>query len=318
MILRPDEWETSEEYLFTHDNVLHKVNPMLGKIEQHDFYEKAIADSRIDPQKKQETITKLFNLYATDKMASWITADEVRKLQLPDRIDQIDAKDGWLIFTGIDVALSNDLFAVSYLCVNPNVRGESGEPYFFADMDAYTCSDGLKDSPNRQLFEMFAEKGDLHIIPGNVIPPSVPINRIAQLAGFTPDESGEKRARGNFITFMYDPYSSKIPINDLSAWVASIGIDPKQICLPCRQNFATFNGPVGELEFMIRTNPAWIHFSANSMWPWEAQNMYLAESNDGMSNRKPVKKLEHAKIDNWIALIMALIGYDIADGKMNT
>ena len=46
-----------------------------------------------------------------------------------------------------------------------------------------------------------------------------------------------------------------------------------------------------------------------------AGNMVLDVSTDGMENRKPRKRDAGAKIDNWIALLQALKGYDILDGR---
>ena len=63
LLLEPDEWERDEDYLLTSKTVRRKINPMLGKIVQHSFYDDECAKSRMDETKKNETIAKLFNVY---------------------------------------------------------------------------------------------------------------------------------------------------------------------------------------------------------------------------------------------------------------
>ena len=324
LFLRPDMWETDEEFLFASKTIRKKINPGLGIIVQHAFYDKEIAETLRDVSKKGETTAKLFNLYSTDRVSDWIRPTEVRDLQQSVRPEELTKSKGWMCFCGIDVAGANadgsalgDLYAHTYFFVNTVERGEHGEPKTFACMDAWISEESVKQSPNEELLRKWASEGWLHIVTGKVVEPSVPVNRIAHLAGLVPDESGQlPQDAVLFTAFLYDPYSARIPINDLSAWVYSQGADPSQIVIPCRQNFATFSGPCGELEYMIRAKNPWIHFSDSPLWPWEAGGMYLAESTDGMGNKKPVKKSEHTKIDNWIALLMAIHGWDIYEGKV--
>lgn len=88
--------------------------------------------------------------------------------------------------------------------------------------------------------------------------------------------------------------------------------------LPCRQNYATFNPLVLEIDYMVKNNPPLIHFSQNPLWPWQAGNMVLDVSTDGMENKKPVKRGNRQdKIDNWICLLMAERGYDIYMDKLS-
>ena len=59
----------------------------------------------------------------------------------------------------------------------------------------------------------------------------------------------------------------------------------------------------------------------NPMWPWQAGNMVLDTSSDGMDNHKPVKRggresgSRENKIDNWICLLEGLAGYDRFQGR---
>jgi phage terminase large subunit-like protein len=154
-------------------------------------------------------------------------------------------------------------------------------------------------------------------VPGQTFDPSWPVNRIIEL-----DSKGI-----NFMAFGYDPYNAKIVMNALGQWVFDIGLDPKQVIIPVRQNFATYNPAVAEFDYMVKRSKddgmghqvpdPMIHFSKNSLWPWEFGNVMLQESSDGMENLKPVKREANGKVDNIQMLLSALILYDAAESQIN-
>lgn len=315
--LQPDEWQMDEEYLLTSKAVRKKVNPALGIIVQNSFYEQSIADSRLDPLKKVETLTKLMNVYQTGKVKEWIKPEEIRDIQQPMRIDDCKDKDGWMVFVGMDFSKGDDLNGNSYLAVRWN--SESHEYEFFADMDSYISEDAVNQSPIRELLLTWAKRGWLHIVPGKTFDPAVVVDRIVEL-----DEKGI-----NFFGFGYDPYNAKNVVNALTQWAVDLGLDPKQFIKPVRQNFATYSPAVKEFDYMVRRSvqgfdgktiyEPMIHFSANPMWPWEFGNCQLAESTDGMENYKPIKANDSAscKVDNIQMLLSALILYDAAETEVH-
>lgn len=300
VILQPDEWEMDDEVLFSDENVWRKVNPHIGITVQPDFYRKEIAKSRLDPEKRKETVTKLFNVFQSGRLREWIKPEEIRRLQCPMRIDDIDNVSGWLCFVGMDFSLGNDLHAQSYLCYN------TGTGEFFADMDAWICEESLNNSTVRLMLEQWVRDGWLHVSPGAVLQPSLPIGRIISLAEHC-----------TFVRFGYDAYNAKQPINDLAAWIASRGVDPSSVIVPVSQHYGTYNPAVMELDYMIKARPPLIRFSANPMWPWEFGNCVLSISSDGMENRKPVKASEGdgCKVDNVQCLCSAIILYDQVSGQ---
>ena len=312
LLLEPDEWEQQdEELLLTSRDVRRKVNPMLGIIVQHSFYDDEIAKARQNPEKMNEVITKLLNVYKTGRVKDWLKPEDIRPLQIDRRIDDCIDSDGWLVFCGLDFSKGDDLNGVSYLAYNTR----TGE--FFADMDSYMSEKAVNESPIRELLLKWADMGYLHIVPGQTFDPSWPVNRIIELDG-----------KGiNFMAFGYDPYNAKIVMNALGQWVFDIGLDPKQIIQPVRQNFATYNPAVSEFDYWVKRSkddgcghqiPApLIHFSRNSLWPWEFGNVMLAESNDGMGNMKPVKREPNGKVDNIQMLLSAVILYDASQSQIN-
>lgn len=299
VILQPDEWEMDDEDLFGDERIWRKVNPHIGITVQPDFYRKEIAKSRLDPEKRKETVTKLFNVFQTSRVREWIKPDEVRRLQVPQRIDDLTG-DEWLCFVGMDFSLGDDLHAQTYLLYNRR----TGE--FFADMDAWITESALGQSSVRMLYEQWARDGWLHVSPGATLQPSLPINRIIELA-----------SKITFARFGYDAYNAKQPINDLASWVMSMGYDPVKAIVPVSQHFGTYNPAVVELDYMVKTEPPLIHFSPTPLWPWEFGNCVLAISNDGMENRKPVKAntSDGCKVDNVQCLCTAIILYDQLSGQ---
>ena len=312
LLLEPDEWEQNdEELLLTSKDVRRKVNPMLGVIVQHSFYDDEISKGRQNPEKMNEVITKLLNVYKVGRVKDWLKPEDIRPLQIDMRIDDCVDTAGWLVWCGLDFSKGDDLNGVSYLAYNTDTRE------FFADMDSYMSEKAVNESPIRELLLKWADMGYLHIVPGQTFDPSWPVNRIIKL-----NDNGV-----NFIAFGYDPFNAKIVLNALGQWVFDIGLDPKQIIRPVSQTFATYNPAVAEFDYMMKRSrddgfghqipDPMIHFSRNSLWPWEFGNVMLKESNDGMENVKPVKREANGKVDNIQMLLSALILYDATQAQIN-
>ena len=306
ILYEPDAWERDEHILLTSHKVRAKVNRMLGIIVQHQFYDDEAAKAQLTGD-SGEFISKFLNVYKATTVQEWIKPEEVRKLQQPIRIDHLQPVDGqpWLVFTGMDFSLGDDLYAHGYLCVNPALPAPRR---FFADLDAWMSREAMDKSPLRSLFSQWEQQGHLHVVDGATVPPEVSLNRIDQLV--------QSRC-AEFVAFGYDPYASKIPINALKSYVLGLGADPEQRVLPCRQTLAAFNSSVDELGYMIKNAEPWITFSDSPLWAFEAGNMVL-EEDARMGNKKPVKRAgSSGKIDNWIALLEGLQLFDLFDGKNN-
>ena len=302
LLLEPDSWERDENILLSDKNIRSKINPMLGKIVQHAFYEDEIVRGRRDGD-LAEVISKLFNVYASDRVEEWVKPDTIRELQQDITINDLDSDDGWEVYTGFDFSMGDDIYAASFLATRWNEELEQDE--FFADLNAWVSEEAIKDSPLLPLYERWAENGWLTVVPGWVFPTTLFLKRVAEL--------GEHL---HMVAYGYDPYKAKQPVNDLSAWVIEEGADPKQCIIPVRQNFATYNPMVLEMDMMIKSNPPMIHFSKSPLWPWQFGNARIAVSTDGMDNRKVVKSGPDAKVDNVQSLMNALYCYDFIDGQV--
>lgn len=306
LCLEPDEWEYDEEVILTKRSLRHKVNPMLGLIVQHSSYDAWISEARTDPTKLPELVAKYFNHYQTARVTEWVVRSaDVMRCQRPRRVADCRFADGWQTFVGLDFSSGDDLFAISYLSVNMN-PSPTMEGRFFADCEAWITEESFNRSPNRPLYEKWVEQGWLSISPGKVFDPDLAMNALMA-----------RTQQGiNMVMFGYDPAQSKYPINTLRAWLVTLGIDApsvEQMIVPVAQTYMTFNGLIGELEYMILRPDPWLLFSQSPLWPWEAGNVKIEESREG--NRKILKSAANAKVDNWHALIDALFCFDLAEGR---
>ena len=299
LICQPDQWEKDDEHL-SQPYLWRKVNRHIGITVREDYYENEWQKMQLDPEKKAEQITKLFNIWQNGRVTDWLSASLIQSLQIPVSIDQINSEDGWVCFIGGDFSKGDDLNALSYLCYNT----QTGQ--FFADMDAWINGQTLLDNPNRALYRLWYEQQHLHVCPGKTIDEKAVTARIMQVADHL-----------TILRIGYDAYDAKRFINDLSAWIFSTGADPDRFLRPVSQHFATYNGVVQEMTYMVKNDPPLIHFSANPMWAWQFGNCTLMESSDGMENVKPVKASYNAKVDNVQALLSALHLYDEIQGTIN-
>ena len=284
LLLEPDEWEREEDYLLTSKTVRRKINPMLGKIVQHSFYDDECAKSRMDETKKKETISKLFNVYQSATVSEWIKPEQVRALQTEKRIDDCTYDQGWHVFACFDFSHGDDFDAVSFLAYNTRTRE------YFADCDAWVNREAFLKSPYRPLYEKWEEAGWLHVSGDNVVEPEAPITRIMEL-----DAKGV-----NFIAFGYDAYQSKEPILLLKEWlINTLGFGQKDadaMVRPVSQTLASYNAAVQKIEYCI-DGVVTLHFSHSPLWPWEFGNCMLMED-PRMGNRKPIKRSANNKVDN--------------------
>ena len=306
LLLEPDEYEKQdEEYIITSHALRRKINPMLGVIVQYDFYDREMAKARQDGEQKfAECVSKLFNVYRSQRVHEWIRPEVIRLLQNDKTIDAYTGAGGWVIFTGLDFSQGDDLHTAGYLAARKHHSGSGYE--LFADFDAWVKQDVLEKSSIRPLYEEWIAKGWLHVSPGAVFQPSLFVKRFDELL-----------MKGcQFQYFGYDPYQSKDPINTLKAYLQEKGVaQPDKYVLPVSQRNAWFNAPTDDLARAIKSPIPYITFSANPMWPWLFGNCVLSIDGKGgasadmdLGNKKPVKRTssDSCKVDPVQAIIMGM------------
>lgn len=311
LLLQPDPWEqTDEDLLLTDERIWRKSNPMIGISVQPSFYKAEAYKALQNPDNRKEFITKLVNVYQSGRIQEWIKPDRIRPLQRERRVTDCLYADGWNTFVGLDFSHGDDLFAITYLSVDmkpsDTMRGR-----FFADCEAWVLEETMKDSPNRQLYELWAEQGWLNVCPGEVFDSAYAINALM-----------EKNAAGvNLVMFGYDPAQNKQPINTLKAWLQSLGLSAdsiSQMVVPVSQSAMTMNPIIGELEQMILATEPWLEFSANPMWPWQFGNAAIEFGRTDLRRIVKGGPIASAKMDNIMALADALYAFDLSEGRIES
>ena len=287
LICCPDQWEESDEDLMRPE-LWRKVNRHIGITVQPDFYENEWKKMLLDPEKKREQITKLFNVWQTASVTEWIKPEQVRALQTDRRIDNCTAEAGWIVYAAFDFSHGDDFDAVTFLAYNHRTQE------YFADCDAWVNEEAFNSSPYRPLYVKWRDAGWLHVSGKTTVAPEAPITRIMEL-----DQKGI-----NFIAFGYDAYQSKEPILLLKEWLFNeVGVaKPDAMVVPVSQTFAHFNAPVQKIDYCF-AGVVRLTFSPSPLWPWEFANCVL-EEDTRMGNKKPMKRSPNNKIDNIICLAM--------------
>lgn len=320
LLLQPDPWEQQDENALLNDErIWRKSNPMIGISVQPSFYEQEAYKARQNTDNRKEFITKLVNVYQSGRVTQWIKSDRIRPLQIERRIEDCKYSEGWNVFCGMDFALGDDLFAITYLAVDYR-PSDTMAGRFFSDCDLWVLESTMNDSPNRQLYEIWQQQGWLHVCPGEVFDSTYAINRIAEVV----------QAGVNILMFGYDPAQSAQPINQLKAWLQTLfqqrgeasmkelAETIQHMVVPVSQTAMTQNPRIGELEHMILEKEPWLNFSANPMIPWMFGNC-AAELNTSDLRRitKGGPQPTH-KIDGVAALIDALYCFDLSEGRIES
>lgn len=317
-LLQLDKWELTDDLTKLDDpELFKKVNRSIGTTVQPTYYRERLHEAATGTEDtKQEVLTKDFNMWQTGRIMHWIKGDRIRPLQIDRRITDCRYQDGWQVFVGLDFSQGDDLFAVTYLAVDytpsDTMRGR-----FFADTDCWVLEETMRQSPNRPLYEQWAAAGWLHICPGEVFDSMLAINRIAEVA-----QSGV-----NIVSFGYDPAQSIQPINQLKAWLQTLfhrtDVSPKELAdviqrmvIPVSQTSMTQNPRVGELEHMILEKEPWLTFSMNPMWPWMFGNCACELNSSDLRRIVKGGPQPTHKIDGVAALIDALYGFDLSEGRI--
>lgn len=303
-IFQPDPWELADDTIIGKPATWRKCNPHIGVTIQPEFYNEEYSQAVKDPEKMKEFCCKYLNIFQSDKVKDWLSADDIRRLQTDISIDTLPSitADGrqrqWVVFAGMDFSDGDDFCGMSYLAYDMTTDE------FFADCDAWISEQTLARHSNSTLYQRWIDGGYLRVCPGAVIDEHMVTARIEQLSD-----------KVNIIRIGYDTYDAKRFLNDIKAMIYSQNVDPDNIVRPVRQSNAQYNSPVQELEYMVRSNPPLIHFSSSPLYPWEFSNAVL--DIDRMENKRPVKRTANAKVDNVQCLLSAIVLFDEVDGSIN-
>lgn len=321
-LLQLDKWELTDDLTKLDDpELFKKVNRSIGTTVQPTYYRERLHEAATGTEDtRQEVLTKDFNMWQTGRIQKWITGDRIRPLQVQKRITDCHYQDGWRVFVGLDFSLGDDLYAMVTLGVNytpsDTMRGR-----FFADAVAWVLEKTMKESPNRPLYEEWVRQGWLYVCPGEVFDSMLSINQLAAI---------DDRQDIDIRFFGYDPAQSIQPINQLKAWLqtilqkknpqataADIASVIQQMVVPVSQTALTQNPRIAELESMILDKEPWIEFSMSPLWPWCFGNCAAEVSSSDLRRIVKGGPQPTHKIDLVHALLDALYGFDLAEGRVS-
>ena len=308
-LLRLDPWEITDDLSKLDDTELfRKVNRSIGTTVQPTYYRERLHEAATGTEDtKQEVLTKDFNMWQGSSVVEWIKAEQIRPLQRDMRIDQCTARDGWVIFTGLDFSQGDDLHTAAYLAARKHPSGRGTE--FFADCDCWVKESTAEKSSIRPLYERWREDGWLHYSPGQVFEPSLYTLRL--------DELFKKGCQ--FMYWGYDKYKSKDPVNTLKSFLQSEMkvANPDPYIQVVSQLNSEFDGPTDDLYKAMFATVPYISFSMNPLWPFCFGNAVLEI--DGRDNKRPVKRsqTDSCKVDPVQAIIMALDLYERFEGSQH-
>ena len=321
-LLELDKWEITDD-LTKLDNpeLFKKVNRSIGTTVQPTYYKERLHEAATGTEDtKQEVLTKDFNIWQSGRVTKWITGDKIRPLQVNKRITDCKYTDGWRVFIGCDFSFGDDLYALVAMGVNytpsDTMRGR-----FFADAVAWVLEKTMKESPNRPLYEEWVRQGWLFVSPGETFDSMLSINQLAAI---------DDRQDIDIRFFGYDPAQSIQPINQLKAWLqtilqkknpqataADIASVIQQMVVPVSQTALTQNPRIAELESMILDKEPWIEFSMSPLWPWCFGNCAAEVSSSDLRRIVKGGPQPTHKIDLVHALLDALYGFDLAEGRVS-
>ena len=319
-LLQLDPWEQGYDLDQLDDTELFKkVNRSIGITVQPDYYRKRLNEARKSDDTRKEVLTKDFNIWQTGRITEWIRGDRIRPLQIARRVTDCRYQDGWRVFCGLDFSHGDDLFAMTYLCVDYK-RSETPEGHLFADCDAWVLEETMKDSPNRPLYEQWVKAGWLHVCPGEVFDSMLAMNRLGELV-----QSGV-----DIVTFGFDPAQNRSPINQLKAWLQTLfqqrnqGVSVKELdevikrmVVPVSQTAMTMNPIIGHVEDLVKDPARILLFSENPMWPWQFGNCACEISSSNLRRIIKGGPIASHKIDCVFGLLDAMWAFDLSEGQVS-
>ena len=308
-LLRLDPWEVDYDLdKLCDQNLFKKVNRSIGVTVQPTWYYERLHDAKKSDDTRKEVLTKDFNVWQTNRVTTWIEGDRIRPLQRKKTILDCRYEDGWSVFVGLDFSHGDDLFAVTYLAVNYR-PDHPLQGRFFADCEAWVLESTMNESPNKPLYTAWVKQGWLHVCPGEVFDSSYAINQIA----------AKHEAGLNLMYFGYDPAQSIQPINQVKAWLQTLGISAQmivQMVVPVSQTALTQNPRISEIEDLVKSNEGWMELSENPMWAWCFGNCAIELNSSDLRRIVKGGPAATSKIDIVAALVDALYVFDLSEGKI--
>ena len=258
-----------------------KCCPSLGQTVFEQYLQDQVNDANNLNSLTTGILTKNFNRFVQSE-DTWIASKYIDSCMEDVNLSDFEEE---YVYIGTDLASVSDLSAWCVL-IPPNESREKWPDKFIFKNWSYVPQEAYQNSINRSHYVDWARKKELTVTDGNVLDANVILKDQIEVNKITP-----------FVGLYYDTWNSL-------GW--SVAATNEGLPLePYSQSLGAFNKPTKYLEVLIKSDKVII--DRNSCVKWQFNNVKLMR--DHNDNCKPDKPTYESKIDNIIAMVMALGGY---------
>lgn len=280
------EYAADEEDDWKSEDTLRKANPNYGISISGDFLKARQRDAIAVPRKAGIFKTKHLNLWVSAKSAyfdieAWRRCkDKDIPLRAVDAL-QLEWLQGRRCMIGLDLSSKIDIAAIEYLFPPLGVKATAKDPYIRIGR-YFLPQDTVEDVPTYKGWDAMEL---LDVTAGNIVDYDEIKIAIEEAA-----------SRFQVEQVAYDPFQATM----LSTQLSKDGVPVVEY----RPTVLNFSEPMKELDALSRSKG--IRHNGCPVMEWEISNVVAAaDKKDNVYPNKPVGQ-DHLKIDNPVALIMAL------------
>ena len=267
-------YELDKDDDYADPSVWKKANPNLDITIKSDYLQQQLNKAKNNPTLQTGVLTKLFNIWLSSS-EEWISSNYIMKAQNKFNYSDFDEPFAYL---GVDLGATSDLTCIS--CMIPY-----GEKYYFRNY-YFLPSECLNTNPNRELYRLWQQQGNLIVTPGNVCDYDAALNELMKL-----------NEEIQIVQLTYDSWNA----TQFAISATENGLP----LVPFSQSIASLNRPTKELARLIMSGKVVIY--DNPIDRFCFQNVVIKR--DYNDNERPTKESYNNKIDGVVAMIMALGGY---------
>lgn len=259
---------------YDNEDVWQKSSPNLGITVKKDYLRQQAQQAKNNPTLLTSYLTKLQNIWLSSS-EEWISSNYIMKAQ--NKFNYSDFEEPFA-YLGVDLGATSDLTCIS--CMIPN-----DDKYYFRNY-YFLPSECLNTNPNRELYRLWKQQGNLIVTPGNVTDYDAVLNELMKLN----DEI-------QIVQLTYDSWNA----TQFAISATENGLP----LVPFSQSIASLNRPTKELARLIMSGKVVMY--DNPIDRFCFQNVVIKR--DYNDNERPTKETYNNKIDGTVAMIMALGGY---------
>ena len=259
---------------YDNEDVWQKSSPNLGITVKKDYLRQQAQQAKNNPTLLTSYLTKLQNIWLSSS-EEWISSNYIMKAQ--NKFNYSDFEEPFA-YLGVDLGATSDLTCIS--CMIPY------EDKFYFKNYYFLPSECLNTNPNRELYRLWQQQGNLIVTPGNVTDYDAVLNEIMKL-----------NEQVQIVQLTYDSWNA----TQFAISATENGLP----LVPFSQSIASLNRPTKELARLIMSGKVVIY--DNPIDRFCFQNVVIKR--DYNDNERPTKESYNNKIDGTVAMIMALGGY---------